>query len=487
MSNHFIIGTRGSLLAKTQCTLFKNLLESKSDNTFELKFITTQGDQQTDKPLWQMEGQNFFTKELDRALLDNEVDLVVHSYKDLGSIRPEGTEIATISKRVFPEDIILIKKDHISSLSDKKEIIVGTSSPRRITNIENHLHDFIPCHEQAKIQCKTLRGNVNSRIQKLLDGHYDMIVLAMAGLERLAQFPDSNKVLKELVQDLDFMIMPQKSFPSAASQGALAVEVNVNSPRYQEIKEALSFGHDETSASAIRREREIFNQYGGGCHLAVGIHVKNHKDHQITIERGHFEDQDVHKISLNTQSELGRIKKFIGSDQELVKQIELDVKLDPNFQYFVTSRYCFHAIKEKPEALWVSGYKTHKDLAKKGYWINGSADGFGHEVIADYQKSELVRLFNKSELKTLSHDNAQSINGKVISCYKRETTHSYQLEDFNFDTCFWGSFAHYQAYTEKFPELLDKKHACGLGKTYDQFISHGINVIAISSMKEILD
>ena len=93
----YLIGTRGSLLALTQCTQVKNQLEKITGDQFELKVIKTQGDQITDKPLWQLEGKDFFTKELDAALLTGDVDLVVHSYKDLGSDRPEGIKLAAIT------------------------------------------------------------------------------------------------------------------------------------------------------------------------------------------------------------------------------------------------------------------------------------------------------------------------------------------------------------------------------------------------------
>src|SRR5690606_23196982 len=131
MSQHiFKIGTRGSLLALTQCTLIKNLIEEKTGAKFELEVIKTQGDQITDRPLWQLEGKDFFTKELDESLLAGKIDLVVHSYKDLGSERPDDIELAVISKRSFAHDILLIKKETIAKLNEKEEIVVGTSSPR---------------------------------------------------------------------------------------------------------------------------------------------------------------------------------------------------------------------------------------------------------------------------------------------------------------------------------------------------------------------
>ena len=140
----YIIGTRGSLLALTQCGQIKDELERITGDEFSLKVIKTQGDQIVDKPLWQLEGKDFFTKELDAALLTGDVDMVVHSYKDLGSERPEGIHLAAITKRSFASDILLIKDETISKIKEKKTFIVGTSSPRRIVNIEKNLGEFLP-------------------------------------------------------------------------------------------------------------------------------------------------------------------------------------------------------------------------------------------------------------------------------------------------------------------------------------------------------
>lgn len=175
------IGTRGSLLAVTQSTLVKNQLEKISGKKFELVLIKTQGDQITDRPLWQLEGKDFFTKELDEALLKGEVDLVIHSYKDLGSERPDGIKLAAVTERRFAHDILLIRKDVIRDLANwKGEFVVGTSSPRRIVNLTRSLAPFIPYSTQTNlnIRCETLRGNVNTRIGKLKNKQYHAITLA---------------------------------------------------------------------------------------------------------------------------------------------------------------------------------------------------------------------------------------------------------------------------------------------------------------------
>ena len=172
------IGTRGSLLAVTQSTLIKNELERISGEKFELVLIQTQGDQITNKPLWQLEGKDFFTKELDEALLNESVDFVIHSYKDLGSERPEGIKLAAVTERRFAHDILLMPKQIIKDLKDwKGDLVIGTSSPRRIVNLTASLKKYLPYlkNQDTIIRCETLRGNVNTRIKNMFCGIFKQI------------------------------------------------------------------------------------------------------------------------------------------------------------------------------------------------------------------------------------------------------------------------------------------------------------------------
>lgn len=491
-----IIGTRGSLLALTQCTLFKEELESKSGLECQLKTITTEGDQKIELPLWQMEGKDFFTKELDHALLAHEVDMVVHSYKDLGSERPHGIELAAIGKRQYAHDILLIRQDVIDNLANIPVLEVGTSSPRRITNIESTLGGFLPQSKgnSAQVKCKHLRGNVNTRIQKLRDGQYHAIVLALAGLERLALRADSGAKLKELLHGLNFMVLGQKDFPSSASQGALAVEVAKTSPKYEQLKKALAKVNDIDTQEAIRRERKAFVSYGGGCHLAVGIHVRKHKDHFIHIHKGEQDHQKISKLFLEDQSLdflKGKNAYFVlGEKDQLVQKEALETSSHDPSHVFVTSQYCLQALGQmKASSLWAAGSRTHKILAQSGRWVNGSADGLGHEEICALQKSKALGLMMKSApWKVLSHDQAQSPVGENIPAYRR--TLRAPSEEFiqklkMADVFFWGSFFQYQSYCERFPFIKEKLHCCGLGKTYDRFKQANIDIIAIVDMLEL--
>jgi hydroxymethylbilane synthase len=494
MSRTYKIGTRGSLLAVTQCTLIAQEMTKRTGALFELVKIKTQGDLQTDKPLWQMDGKDFFTKELDQALLNNDVDLVVHSYKDLGSDRPHGIELASITEREYANDILLVRKESLNQIRNISVFNVGTSSPRRIVNTEKYLKDFLPnASKELTVKCSMLRGNVNTRIRKLKDGDYDAIVLALAGLERLAQKEDSLKELETLLNNLTFMVMPQKVFPSSASQGALAIEFN-GQRSDPDLYKVLRSVHCKKTENEVKNERALFKSYGGGCHLAVGINTQTHKDFLIDIERGIYDNNPIDKVTLHgvDYTDFKSLKTLlpIGDRDKLIKKNELSVNLEDHSAYFVTSKYCINAVKDlKHSFLFASGSRTMKRLVKSGHWVNGSADSLGHQEIQKLCSSQALKIMMSKDITVLSHNDATSELGKVIPCYKRVVQESsLELIKFQIDNAqaiYWSSFFQYQTYLKFFPQITKKVHFCGLGKTFDQFKNHGIDVSPFASMKQL--
>lgn len=485
--NMYKIGTRGSLLAVTQCTLIKNEIAQKTKNEFELIKIKTEGDLKTEKPLWQLNGKDFFTKELDHALLNDKVDFVVHSYKDLGSDRPDGIELGAITQRQFPNDILLIKKETLNKIQEIDEFIVGTSSPRRITNIESSLAPYIP-NLKSNITTKMLRGNVNTRIEKLKSGEYHAIVLAHAGLERLALKKESHEILSELLEGITYLILPQKSFPSAAAQGALGIEYKKGN---KTIKEILSSVHSKTCALEIEKEREAFRSYGGGCHLAVGIHVKKVQDYFIHIHKGEHNNQKIYKLEIEGMdySHLKGLKPYymIGEKDFLINKNVISSSNSKRSNLFVTSSYCFHNISDNFSSIWASGNRTHKKLVEKGYFVNGNAEGFGHEELKKLAKSKALHIMNKEDSwSVLSHDKSDSSLGEIIVCYSHSLNEEYNKENeselLNSDIIYWSSAIQFQHYTKKYPQLLEKKHCCGLGKTYTALRKENINVTPFVDM-----
>lgn len=496
------LGTRGSLLAVTQSTLIKNEIEKISGAIVELVTIKTQGDEITNKPLWQLEGKDFFTKELDEALLKGDVDFVVHSYKDLGSVRPEGIKLAAVTERRFAHDILLISNETIKKLPTLQgEFKVGTSSPRRIANLSHSLSEYIPF--APKISCEMLRGNVNSRIKKLREGQYHAITLALAGIERLAHTEKSKQELSELLEGMNYLILPQSVFPSAASQGALGIEMNENRQDGGKLHHILSQLTHARTLEEVRREREAFKNYGGGCHLAVGIHVKKIADNFLHVHAGEIDGQRIDKRWFEMQAHpkvTGKLfvglpnggKSHIVYDEYLEKRPETkNLKLE-NKHLFVTSRYCAQTLKAStnPEGLWAAGTKSLKNLVYQGFWVNGCADSLGTEDLKSLKTSKALQIIHPHLSETwnvLSHHMATSDLGEVIGCYERiekQVSPEYHLRLKDVGACYWTSYPQYQAFMQKFPELHQSHHFCGLGKTWQEFQKAGVRVHQVASMEE---
>lgn len=492
-SQTFKIGTRGSLLAVTQSTLTKEFLEKKTPYHFQLVKISTQGDQIQDKPLWQLDGKDFFTKELDEALLKQEVDLVIHSYKDLGSVRPDGIELGAISKRSFANDILLIKKSLIPKIKNLDYLKIGTSSPRRIVNIESSLKDYLPSSkENLRIECKVLRGNVNTRIEKLLAGQYDGIILAMAGLERLASHLNSKSTLRKLLYQLDFMVLPQTVFPAAASQGALGVEIAKDHPRYSDLKKALSSFHDNQTQKEVAQERKLFQYYGGGCHLAVGIYAKENQGYMSTIEKGRWNNQNIYRHDLDIIDKTKFSSAFIGLEKnnndesivydELIKKEPIKNEVNPENNLFITSKHTIHNIPKDAQSLWSAGTSTWRKLAKLGFWVRGSGDSSGHHVIESFSKSKSLSLMmSNTEWTILTRKNSKIAKWPVTACYQyqfNKTEPKYENLLAKTEAFYWMSFSQYLAFKKHFSKVDwdNKSHFAGLGKTMSQFKKAGIKI-----------
>ncbi len=520
--DHYIIGTRGSLLALTQCLQVKEELEAKSQKKFSLKIIRTQGDENTQAPLWQLEGKDFFTKELDQALLQGEVDLVVHSYKDLGSERPAGISLGAITKRKFSHDILFIRQDVVSQLQKKEltEIIIGTSSPRRITNIEAELNQVLPFGENLVVKTKMLRGNVNTRIEKLKDNQYHAIVLALPGIERLAQglpqgdnparqrHGDPKELLKTLLKDLNFMILPTSKFPAAASQGALGIE---SLEERKDVKEIIQLLNHQDTIEEVSKERECFQKYGGGCHLAVGITARKCPTGLRLSQKGKVDNRQIRDLQVlpgahQKKGEVNNLKKvFIGLPKvdsfkkdlgadltilcdEVFKKSSLEHQMKEGCDLFVSSPSALRYLKNdlpSHKSLWASGPKTMKELAQNGYWVNGSADSLGEEEAAQLRNSYVINLMRgEPQWLVLTNDSTKSSLGETLPLYTKEI-HKNNLQDLSdCDFYYWSSPTQYLWFKKNASINPKALHGCGLGKTYSE-VKKEENHLAFGSMEEL--
>jgi hydroxymethylbilane synthase len=238
------IGTRGSQLALWQANHIRGLLEQRGHQV-EIEIIKTTGDKITEVALAQVGTKGMFIKEIEDALAAGEIDLAVHSLKDLPTELTEEFEIAAIPTREDPHDVFCSHQyKSISELPSAAR--VGTSSLRRQAQLRALRHD---------LEIQPLRGNVDTRLRKLESGEYDAIILAAAGLNRLGK--------RELIQQ----VLPAEMMCPAAGQGALAVEIRRGN---SEVRRHVSFLDDSGSRGTTACERALLNKLGGGCQVPIG-------------------------------------------------------------------------------------------------------------------------------------------------------------------------------------------------------------------------
>jgi hydroxymethylbilane synthase len=240
------IGTRGSALALWQAHHVEALIRSQPGAPpVELVRIRTEGDIRTDVPLWQIGGRAFFTKEIDKALLGNEIDIAVHSLKDLSTVLESGIELAAALEREDPRDALLSRSG--AGLADlPRGARLGTSSLRRRAFVARARPD---------IELLELRGNVPTHIERLKNGDYDAIILAAAGLRRL-----------ELHQHVSELLSLEE-FPPAVSQGAIGVCMRTGDTEAAQWLQKLD---NRASRLATTAERALLRRLEGGCQVPLG-------------------------------------------------------------------------------------------------------------------------------------------------------------------------------------------------------------------------
>lgn len=243
------IGTRASALALWQANWVKEQLEKRySDLEVTLTKIKTQGDKILDVPLAMVGGKGLFVKEIQEAMLRNEIDIAVHSMKDVPTFFPEGTGLRCICEREDPRDILILKEGCQSLADIPQKGRIGTSSLRRKAQLLNMRPD---------LEMVDIRGNVQTRIQKLEDDNLDAVVLAAAGMHRLGFTDQISEYLEA------------KTCLPAIGQGALGLESRIDD---QETNDLIDFFNHAPTAYAVTAERAVLATLEGGCQVPIAAY-----------------------------------------------------------------------------------------------------------------------------------------------------------------------------------------------------------------------
>lgn len=248
-SYKIVIGSRGSQLALWQANWVKSELERINDNVeVSIQIIKTSGDKIQDVPLAKIGGKGLFVKEIEEALLAHEIDIAVHSMKDVPMKLPRELQIAVVTERESPLDALISKNGE--KIADLPEgATVGTSSLRRSSQLLRYRPD---------LKIEMLRGNLDTRLKKLDEGQYDAIILAAAGLNRLGW---ADRITEEISREI---LLP------AMGQGALGIETRINDVDVQKF--ICDLDHEATHW-AVDAERAFVDILDGGCQVPIGAYA----------------------------------------------------------------------------------------------------------------------------------------------------------------------------------------------------------------------
>ena len=305
-AHNIVIGSRGSQLALWQANLVKSELERLHDNVdIDIRIIATSGDIIQDVPLAKIGGKGLFVKEIEEALLANEIDLAVHSMKDVPMELPTELGISVITKRENPLDALISKNGE--KLADLPQgATIGTSSLRRSSQLLKYRGDF---------KIHPLRGNVDTRLRKVEEGKYDAILLASAGLNRLGW---ANRITEEISHNI---LLP------AMGQGALGIETRLDDTKIYDLISTLN--HEQTHY-AVSAERSLVGRLDGGCQVPIGAYARVEKG-LITLKGlvASLDGEIIYKLenvgpvddAINIGQELGAQLLKMGANEILEKLI----------------------------------------------------------------------------------------------------------------------------------------------------------------------
>jgi hydroxymethylbilane synthase len=506
------LGTRRSALARAQSAAVAQLLQRQHPGLeVELVGIETRGDRIVDKPLSTVDGKEFFTAEIDAALLAGQVDLTVHSYKDLSLERSSQLLLGAVPRREPPYDIALFAPDVRARLAAGEQLRIGSSSPRRGSFVPDFLSRVLPAATMpARVQLVELRGNVDSRLRRLHEPrgsarHLDGIVLAFAGLARLWADSAGQVLLRELLSPLPRMVLPLSACPGAPAQGALAIECRRDDVLTSTLLQRID---DPATRRAVDVERALLAQRGGGCHQRFGAtQIEIPGLGALLYER----DSDAQGHALPIPSVRwtphialepprpvpGRgIKAWDGSRAapapiELIEDAvaRCVARLRESPALFVAHRRALpqHASVQVASAthVWVPGIATWQALAERGVWVEGCGEELGFAALQPLLAQPLLQLPSLDRWTILTHADAAAgwPEGQVIATYRhcRPTAQherdAQQAPPSDVTHVYWHSGAQYERWHARLSAQVH--HACGNGKTSEHLQRAGVHTLRV--------
>jgi len=481
------ISARSSQLAKLQAYMVGDALISHNPNLkIKYEFRESLGDKNLTDPLWKMPEKGVFTEDFYLDLVQERTDIVVHSWKDLPVEHKTDTFISATLPRADQRDILILKKDR----SHKKMIKIFTSSPRREYNLKPFLKVALPSLPE-EVTFHNIRGNVPTRLRKLFaDAEIDGLVLAKAAVDRFLQsrledLQDVQKEIRQYFADHLWMVLPLSVNPNAAAQGALAIEIKNDR---QDLHKMLTAIHDEKTFKAAQLERQTLKKFGGGCHQKIGISCLYRSYGEILFLKGMTDQGQIlneHKLTPQfSHHRIERAFKGTWSSSSLRPYTQRgNLKFDFDFEkersgFFVSQiaawTHDFHQQYNQSRYkhyIWTAGLETWKKLAEKGVWVNGSAEGLGED-----ENKMIDALVPKATWLKISHDQIEDKRNSMMTYSLNLKLSDEQIDEIEkqidaSEIMFWTSPFYFSEMFKLFPQIIQKKHACGVGHTFKYLVS----------------
>ena len=459
-----LIASRQSDLARLQAYQVGDELQKLGEDV-RYHFRESLGDINQEDPLWEMPEKGVFTQDFRQGLELGEWDMVVHSWKDLPIDPLPETELVATLPRADARDVFLCKKSNYESVKKNKTLKVFSSSPRRMYNLSPFLKKSFP-NGLNQVEFSSVRGNILTRVKKMIeDPNVDGLIVAKAALDRLLsvkrqEFLSGQKELASLLQKCLFQVLPLSMNPTAAAQGALAIEIKKNRP---DLKKILAKLHCQVTWDQASKEREILKKYGGGCHQKIGVTQVDGEFGRVTYLRGETEQGEV-LAAVDSKPGVPALENPCRETLSFFRRETIDFQKPQECDAHYVARHS--AIPDgvsfsEDEILWTSGTQTWFELAKRGYWVNGCSDSLGED-------NDIVNsFFGQKKWAKWTHDKTLD----DLSDKKIVATYTLKPEPFDkdlseFKEFYWMSGTQFQQALKLFPGILHARHFCGSGHTY---------------------
>jgi len=471
------IVSRASALAKIQAKIVgKQLVDCYPNLKVECYTATTSADKNMKINISNSNSVGLFTKDISEKIINKKYDIAIHSWKDVPVEPSSKTEIIGTVDRGDMRDVLIFKKDILEN-KEKEVLKILSSSPRRKHSLEAYLPKLVPFNFN-RLMFLNVRGNIETRLRKFVQGNSDGIVMAKVAIDRILESNDKKAIdfIKNIIGNNKWIILPLSIFPTAPGQAAIGIEARKDR---KDLKSLINKINNKVVFDNVLKEKNILSKYGGGCQQKIGVSIFSQNSKTILCMKGRTEQGvDINKHDFFNQK---TDKNFKNVQQELLYPLRHDKNLFQRVQTFnnektsmLSESFVYISRKNVVDSVyklkdsnyfWTSGLKCWYHAVKKGYWINGSSDSMGNHEMKDLKNfiPEQIPLYN------LSHSKATSINFELLPTYELKVNKDV-LENLSIKGkkyFYWMSPAQFKLVVERYPEILDANHSSGFGKTFD--------------------